>query len=285
MSSMADTESPLLNHEPHGNEIPPGSIPCYKTKKFYFISIPCFLITLLAGMGTGYLIENGAFDKVTRDVRIVNGTVTEPNTHLVYKLNLPATLDGSRRPQRLIGLFLKVKHVPEIEANVHVFCLGIYVDRSEGRRELIKYKNGPPHSHRDPKGFEKFMQVISNGKVTFSGEYRMVMTTPGNYMHDRWLSGLVDVWKQYDIPPQRMESLKNCFSDWFLKRGFKNHDTVFMEFSSRTHFTQPKYNEEKLPACQDPLFGKAFVMHEFLENGEIVVDLLPTLWNSEYDDD
>jgi hypothetical protein len=82
-----------------------------------------------------------------------------------------------------------------------------------------------------------------------------------------------------------VQNLAGCFDTWFKKRGFKNKDMDFLEFNSKTKFTTAQSNDKKLGSCKDPLFGKAIVTHEFLENGQLVADLLPTLWNKEYDDE
>jgi hypothetical protein len=252
----------------------------------WLIGLPCFLLFAVVATALGYLTSNGAFSKVTRDVRIVNGTVIEPNSHLAFVLNRRQMLDGTPRVQRLIGVFLKVKHVAEIDATLRVFALALYVDREDGRKELTKYKNGCPHQHQDEKNFERFVNLISNGKVGVTGEYRMVMSTPGTQMYDHWLKDLIVLWeKDYALPPERVEACRQCFYAWF-HNGFHNHDDFFLEYNSRTKFTKAYENGKHVPpACQDPMFGRAFIAHEFLENGQLAADLLPTLWNTEYDDE
>lgn len=255
---------------------------CRRRKYLLCCAPSSLLVAFLIGVVV-YLAHNGAFDHVTRDVRIVNGTVTEPNSHLKFPVNLPKTIDGQDRPQRLTGVFLKVKHVAEIDASMHVFVYGGYVDREEGRRFLASYKNGAPDAHRYPDKYAKLVDTISSGMITYTAEYRMVISTPGNQMHDHWLADLVATWKSLDATPERIEMLKKCFSDWFLNRGFHNHDVVIVEVSSRTQHTSGLYNAERLAPCTDPLFGRGFIIHEFVEDENLIVDLLPTLWNKEYD--
>jgi len=214
----------------------------------------------------------------------VNGTVTEPNTKLSFPVNRLTTLDGQNRVQRLIAVFLKTKHVPEIDASLHVFVEAIYVDRADARRELAKYRKGAPHAHQDDVNFAQFVDVVANGKMTVTIEYVMVMTTPGTQMHDHWIGSLVDLWQSWGATGDRLTSLKKCFSDWFLHTGFHNHDDIFIEFNSKSHFTKAIDNGKALePTCTDAMFGRAIVEHEYFENGNLAADLLPTLWNTEYD--
>lgn len=242
---------------------------------------------MLASAVLGYFVNNGAFHHIVRDVRIINGSVIEPNTGIAVPVNRMHMLDGTPRPQRLIGVFLKTKHVPEIEATLHLFVLACYVDRQEGRMDLGRYRSGVPHPHQNDKEFNQFVDVIGSGKVTFTGEYRMVMSPPGTLMHDHWVSDLITIWRSFGLPEERVQALKGCFSDWFLRRGFHTKDDYFLEYNSRTKQTRPEANGESLhpQTCTDPMFGRAFIMHEFRENGNLPGDLLPTLWNTEYDDD
>ena len=121
--------------------------------------------------------------------------------------------------------------------------------------------------------------------MTFTFEYRMVMSPPGTHMHDGWLQDLVSLWQQYQLPQEEIANLKRCFSDWFLNRGFHNKDDIFIEISSRTKQTRAQVNGVPLKSvCTDPMFGRAVITHEFVENGVLAGDLLPTLWNTEYDD-
>ena len=250
------------------------------------IGVPCILFVMLTCGVFGYFVSNGAFSKVTRDVRIVNGTVIEPNTKIPFPVNRAVTLDGEHRVQRLIGVFLKTKHVPEIDATMHVFVEAAYVDRAEGRLELARYRNGVPHMNQEDKAFKEFVDMIANGKTTVTYEYVMVMATPGTQMHDHWLDSLVDLWKGWNAPPERIVTLKSCFSAWFLHQGFHNHDEIFIEFNSRNKVSRCVDNGKPLnPPCNDPMFGRAIVTHELYENGNLVADLLPTLWNTEYDND
>jgi hypothetical protein len=254
------------------------------SRRLIFIGVPCFLLltTLLALLG--YFVNNGAFSKVSRDVRIVNGTVTEPNTRMVFPVNRP-TVGADGKVERLIGLLLKTRHIPQLEATLHIFALAIYVDRADARRELVRFKDGVPHPHQDSKQFQQFLNVISTEKITFTFEYRMVMSPPGTHMHDGWLQDLVSLWQQYQLPQERIATLKRCFSDWFLNRGFHNKDDIFIEISSRTKQTRAQVNGVPLKSvCTDPMFGRAIITHEFVENGVLAGDLLPTLWNTEYDD-
>lgn len=72
----------------------------------------------------------------------------------VYPLKLKHELDPAPviKNMRLCGMFLKVKHVPEIEANIHVFTYAMYVNLEQARKYLKKWKNGVPSKSNDPKG-------------------------------------------------------------------------------------------------------------------------------------
>jgi len=277
--------TPLIN----GSEAPSNSwlTSCQRgsvRRRQVLIGVPCIIIVMLACGVLGYFAMNGAFSKVTRDVRIVNGTVIEPNTKISFPVNRAVTMEGQQRVQRLIGVFLKTKHVPEIDASLHVFVEAAYVDRADGRRELAKYKRGAPHAHQDVREFNQFVDVVANGKITVTYEYVMVMTTPGTQMHDHWLANLVELWTNWGATADRVAALKKCFSDWFLLCGFHNHDDIYVEYNSKTRATRAMDNGKPLPPpCADPLYGRAIVSHEFYENGNLVADLLPTLWNTEYD--
>lgn len=248
------------------------------------------LVAIVLGCGLVYLAMNGAFDSVVRDVRIVDGNVIEPNTKLSFPLNKATmAVSGQERPQRLIGVFLKVRHVPELQASVHVFVLALYVDLKDGRRELSPFRGtrGVPDAHQSPREFQNFVDVMSSGRMSITGEYRMVMTTPGSRMMDSWLGSLVDLWTSYGLEQARIDKLRQCFIGWFARRGFKNHDVDILEWNNNNnnnrhppHATWAQSNEQVLkPVCADPMFGRAFISHELIENGNLAVDLLPTLWN------
>lgn len=273
-SSVDSTFSPLL-------AAPPRRVPVFTRPRL--LSLGCVLLLLVA-LVPAYLYKIGAFSHVSRDVRIVNGTVREPNTGHVFRVNLDVGLDSEFRPLRLVGVFLKTKHVPEIEATLRVFTLGVYVDRQQARRVLGRYKEGPP-SVKSKEEFARFVKVMSGGQVGVMAEYRLVMTVPGTQMLDHWIADLIAIWRAKLLEDKHVEALKNAFEGWFKDRGFHNHDVVKLEFSSRNLATYGLANKEKLTTCPDPEMGYAFVQHEFRENGDLFVDLLPTLWNEEYDDE
>ena len=276
--------SPLLGDPVNSNQSFCSQRLSNLKKKHLILGTISLTLLIIISAVLGYFIENGAFSHVSRDVRIVNGTVVEPNTKIAFPVNRPSTMDGTPRVQRLIGLFLKTKHVPQLDASLRLFVLAVYVDRLDGRRELVQYKNGAPHAHQETSQFEQFLKTISSGRVTVTAEYRMVMSPPGTQMHDHWLSDLVDLWKSYGATPERISTLKQCFSNWFLHHGFHNHDDIFIEYNSKSKATRATINgDDSLKPCADPFFGRAFVSHEFLENGNLAADLLPTLWNTEYD--
>ncbi|KAH9251030.1 hypothetical protein BASA81_011090 [Batrachochytrium salamandrivorans] len=233
-----------------------------------------------------YLVNHGAFSKVRRDVRIVNGSVVEPNTKLVFPLHREVSLQNLPGPERLVGLFLKTKYVPEIHATMRVFALALYVDRTEGRQGLAQYeRDGCPNPKTSPAKFASFYQLLGAGKVTVTLEYRMVMSPPGGRMFDRWLADLIDLWLGYGANGARMAALEKCFTGWFKKVSFKNGDDDLIQVTSKSKVTYAKHNGQLLEPCKDAWFGRAIIEHEFLENGNLLCDLLPTLWNKEYDQD
>jgi len=263
-----------------------GGVTSGRCSRCRLIGLSCgFFMCMMLGGVFGYFAHNGAFSHLTRDVRIVNGSVVEPNSHQSFPVNRQTLLDGAPRVQRLIGVYLKTKHVPELDATLRLFAFAFYVDRQEGRKELAKYRSGTPHVHQDSESFAAFIDAMTTGRLTVTGEYRMVMSPPGNQMHDHWLAELVKIWISYKLPEERIASLKQCFSSWFLRGGFHTHDDFLLEFSSKSHQTQLQFNKKLEEPCMDPMFGKAFITHEFLENGNFPSDLLPTLWNTEYDDE
>jgi hypothetical protein len=182
-----EQHSPLITPLNDGSQLLSLDIQKPWVRKLKFAGLGCFILfcCILLG-GFAFLAHDGAFKKLTRDVRIVNGSVTEPNTHLSFPLNRPHLIDGTGGPQRLIGLFLKAKKVPGTEMTLHVFDLTLYVDREQGRKYLLKYKKGAPHAHNNRDSFLKFVDLIAGGQISFTGQYTMVMTAPGSHMHDEW---------------------------------------------------------------------------------------------------
>lgn len=242
------------------------------------------LVLLVLVGASAYLIQHGAFSKVRRDVRIVNGSVVEPNTKLSFPLHRHASLQGLPGPERLVGLLLKTKYVPEIHATMRVFALALYVDRTEGRQGLAQYeREGCPNPKSSPAKFATFYQLLSGGKVTVTFEYRMVMSPPGGRMFDRWLGSLTDLWLGYGASGARMAALEKCFAGWFKKVSFKSGDDDLIQITSKSRVTYATHNGQLLEPCKDAWFGRAIVEHEFLENGNLLCDLLPTLWNKDYD--
>jgi len=257
----------------------------YSRRTKLLVTVPCLVLLMLGASALGFLYRMGAFSHISRDVQIVNGTVTEPNTKLVFPVNRAITIDGQRRVQRLVGLFLKGKYVPQVDMTIRVFVLATYVDRKDARRIMGKFKNGAPSANNDKNAFGELIDVMSSGKFSITTEYRMVMTPPGTNMQDRWLGDLETLWKSYQVTEDNFKKLKSCFTTWFKQRGFQNKDNLFLEMSAKSETTKAINNGVTLsPICADRLFAKAVVTHELLENGELAVNLLPTLWNTEYDD-
>lgn len=263
-----------------------AAAPASKTKRTarYVFYLGLFGVLLVVATILIYLAKTGAFKTVDRDVRIANGTVIEPNTKMVFPLHRATTLLGLPGPERIVGLLLKTKHVSQIHATLKVFVLGVYLDRTEARKVLLAYESrGCPKQAEQPEAFAQFVDLLSSAQVTVTFEYRMIMSPPGSTMYDAWLKDLVLLWESYGVDSQRMGELKQCFAGWYKTSKFKTNDVNLIQVTSKTKVTQATHNGNKLKPCKDALFGKAIITHELLENGQLLLDLLPTLWNKEYD--
>lgn len=249
--------------------------------------VVCGILLLLILATVGFLYETGAFSKVVRDVRIVNGSVVEPNTHVVFPLERRTTLDGRAGPQRIVGTMMKVRHIPELHASLRIFALAMYVHREQARRVLKQFKSrGCPPEHEQPEAFARFRDLVASGEISVTFEYHMVFSSPGQYMQNDWLAELVDEWEHRGLESSRIEKLKQCFETWWTQRGFRKGDIDIVEFHSTSKNTMAESNGRILePACADEEFGRGFITQQFFEQGgSFLTNLFPTLWNTEYDD-
>ena len=106
-------------------------------------------------------------------------------------------------------------------------------------------------------------------------------------MYDHWSSDLERIWlERFELPASRVKGLTTCFSDWFKKRGFHNHDDIYIEYSSKTQHTSVSFNHQVLDkVCDDEYFGRGMMVEDFFKDKDNLVDLLPTLWTTQYDHD
>jgi hypothetical protein len=249
----------------------------------------CFILFAIA---IGYLQHNGAFTKVKRNLLVVNGTAIEPNTKMKFPIHIDHTMTGETRPQVLVGLYLKTRHVPEIAATLHVFVQSIYLDLETARKYLKSYHNIKEITSREQ--FDTIVDIVDSGLMEFiTIQYNMKMTIPGTRMHDAWIQSLIELWETYpEMTSKRIKTLQDCFSDTFQfkHRQFRVGDQFTLEWSN-VESSPPKdsirggptlllYNSESIKECPDHDFGKAVFMHESLENPFYTLNLFRLIFEN-----
>jgi hypothetical protein len=280
MSGTSASTSPLLH---------PSTSPLSRPKQFvaYWRNLAfgrkaavlvCLFVLVVFSSGAMYLSHTGAFDKVDRNIRIENGTAYEPNTGLAFPVLLKRALDGSPKTFHLIGVFLQARRVPEIEATLKVFVLAHYVEQEQGRKQLRKFRGKLPQ--KGTAQFTELVDTLSKGDMAVACEYRMLMSPPGSHMHDAWVGSLAKWWQARGLTSQHIEALSASFTSWFAH--FRNHDDFWWEFDNIQRPNGPtlvQFNAKNLKPCADPEMGMALAAHELLENGALVLNLLPTLFD------
>lgn len=278
----AEAQTPVIT-----TPLPPIDKPIATTPPAYSRTrIACFMVSALVAMfllvTLAYLAETGAFSKIDRDVRIVNGTVMEPNTHAIFPLQRPTTLLGQPGPERLAGVLLEA--VTKAHVSIKIFTMAFYVDRTEARKVLAKYrKSGVPDAKKDPVEFAEFIDVMSRGDFTFMVENRMLLTTPGTQFQDGLADAVEVFWKQTNSAAE-VKEMRSCLLAWFGGKQMHNGETYMYEYSTKTHAMRKSVNGKLAPnECKMPGFAQGYMKMQLTQYGNTFVNLMETLWNQEYD--
>lgn len=279
---MASSE-PLLEGDMEIGQAVPPQLPLARRNKQ---RLACYsavgLIIVLILLCIGYLAMIGAFDPIDHDVRIMNGTVTEPNTHQVFPLQRSATLLGLKQIQRLIGV--SIETVTKAHVSIKIFAMAMYVDRTEARKQLAKYRKGVPDAKHAE--FAQFLSIFTRGDLTFMIEQRMLIAAPGTRFQDGMADTLTEYWKQYNCTVSEVKDMRTCFVTWFEAKSVHAGETYMFEYSAKTRAMRKAVNG-KLAGneCKQPKFAQGFIAMQLSEYSNGYVNLLETLWDQRYDND
>jgi len=181
----------------------------------------------------------------------------------------------------LIGLFLHVDHYAAMTFKVYV--LAYYVDSTIARKELAGWKDTALNGVTPD-----MLNVLSDGiKIPGMMKYHMTLSCPGTKFQDGWFDEIKKNMQKENVDDAIQNSIDLTFHKWFSSKSFNNGDRFEFDWKFDKLPTKGTeltciFNDETLsPISKIHEMTHSLVLHEFLMNGSLMINLLSTLWGQE----
>ena len=214
-------------------------------------SLVCFFLWTFIGFVA--MAASGMFRKINENApEPRNGTVTEPNTGVVFPVYLKgprgSTLDA-------IGVSLWVERIPlPLNPTVRVAAVCVYVEKNEGRRRLRAFKSRDPETDVEP----KLASALEDAGMGEAFRYVVASTPPGDVMISGWIKTLKERMAKHCAADQ-IDGLSDSFKNVFTHSFKKGDDFTFERRPDESLYAFYQGTAPKL-VTENPCLGRALVV-------------------------